>query len=311
MLNRVIEIAEDGRYLSVERGFLKVSTKTEELGRVPLDDIATLIVTARDASLSKNVMLALAERGGCTVLCGDSFHPVAMVTPLDGHHRQTARIQAQTTATKPLQKQLWKTVVAAKIRAQREVLNHLHPLTGTIVAGRLERLAQDVKSGDPENHEGQAARLYWPTLLGADFRRDVKAGGLNALLNYGYAVLRAAVARAVVAAGLHPSLGIHHHNQYNSFALVDDMMEPFRVLVDAQVFALCAAGVPDMDRETKAALAGILESELPLRQGRGRLVPILNTLAANLAESFVVGKPQLELPTSFIRLPEREFVMDE
>ena len=220
MIGRIVEIAEDGRHLSVHRGFLKVAAAGEELGRVPLDDVAAVVGNAHGLTYSNNLLTALADRGVPFVVSGPNHQPAAILWPVAGHHLQTARMLAQIDAAKPLCKRLWQAVVQAKIRNQGAVLEAVGQPHGA-----FDRLAATVRSGDPENVEAQAARRYWPLLMGGDFRRDRTADGANALLNYGYGILRAATARAVMAAGLHPTLGIHHHNRGNPMCLVDDVME--------------------------------------------------------------------------------------
>jgi len=160
-LGRVVEIAEEGRHLLKERGFLVVEAGGEELGRVPLDDIAALVATARGTSLTTSLIAALAERGTPVVLCGANFAPVALVFPLAGHHAQQRRMEAQLAATRPLAKRLWAQVVAAKLRAQAAAL-----ASAGLPSAALARLARSVRSGDPENAEAQGARRYWPLMMG-------------------------------------------------------------------------------------------------------------------------------------------------
>ena len=160
----------------------------------------------------------------------------------------------------------------------------------------LEQLARRVKSGDPDNLEAQAARRYWRRLFGTAFRRDRSGPMPNPLLNYGYTVLRAAVARAVVSAGLHPSLGIHHSNRTNSMCLVDDLMEPFRPMVDYTVAGLVSHQREDMSIEVRRDLAGVLAMDLVTDRGTTPLQTCLERAAQSLAQSFEAGKAALILP---------------
>lgn len=274
MPGRVVEIAEDGRHLSVLRGFLVVEADQQELGRVPLDDIACLVVNAHGVTYTNNLLVALAKRGAGMVLCGANHNPVAWVWPLVGHHAQTARMRAQLGATRPLCKRLWQTIVQAKIDQQRAVLEAL----GRRSEG-FRLLARQVKSGDPENIEAQAARRYWPLLFGPEFRRDRSLPGVNSLLNYGYTVLRSATARAVVAAGLHPSLGLHHRNRVNDMCLVDDLMEPFRPVVDLMTVRLVGDGTETVTPEAKRSLAGLASADMRTEQGTTPLTTCLERLA--------------------------------
>ena len=213
MIGRVIEIASEGRHLARSRGSMTVSGDGVEDGRVPLDDIAVLLCNARGLTYSNGLMTELARRGVGVVLCGPNYLPVAWLWPLEGHHVQALRMRCQLEASKPLCKRLWQSIVRAKIVQQHNTLDLLD-----IPGGSLKSMVRRVRSGDPDNVEAQAARRYWPMLFGSDFRRDRFGDMPNPLLNYGYTVLRAAVARAIVSAGLHPSLGIHHHNRANPCA---------------------------------------------------------------------------------------------
>jgi len=291
MIGRIVEIAEDGRHLSALRGFMVVAAGGEELGRVPLADIGVVVVNAHGATYTNNLLVALAERGAGMVLCGPNHHPVAWLWPMVGHHAQAARMLAQLHATKPLGKRLWQILIRAKIEQQGAVLNAL----GRQGAG-FRLMARQVASGDPNNLEAQAARRYWPLLFGDDFRRDRDAGGINGLLNYGYTILRSATARAVVAAGLHPSLGIHHRHRANDMCLVDDLMEPFRPLVDLLVTRLVAAGAIEVSREAKHALAELTIADMHTSRGVTPLGSCLERLAASLGQAFENSEAALDLP---------------
>lgn len=285
-MERIVDIATDGRHLSAHRGFLIVEQQREEVGRVPLDDVAAVIVHAHGVTWSTNLIVALAERGALLLLCGANHSPVAVCLPIDGHHAQNGRMRAQWEARRPLAKQLWKAIIIAKIRWQAAVLE-----ANGRNASAFDLLARRVGSGDPDNIEAQAARRYWTLLMGDDFRRDRDAGGVNGLLNYGYAVMRALCARSVVAAGLHPSIGVHHANRGNPFALADDVIEPFRPLVDALTVRLRAAGVESVTPEAKRAYAALIALDLPGAGGVVTTVSIAATrVAQTLAQSFQTGR---------------------
>jgi CRISPR-associated protein Cas1 len=290
-VGRIVEIAEDGRHISADRGFLVVSQSGNEMGRVPLDDVMALVVNAHGATFSNNLFRALAERGALAVLCGPNHAPYAWVWPLAGHHEQGARLNAQVQASKPLGKRLWQGIVRAKIEQQGAALAAL----GRPAAG-FRLLARQVASGDPENLEAQAARRYWPLLFGADFRRERNLPGINGLLNYGYTVLRSAAARAICAAGLHPTIGLHHRNRGNDMALVDDLMEPFRPVVDLMVARLQALGIDEVTREAKHDLARLTAMDMRTDKGRTPLGTCVERLALSVARSFEVGRVELDLP---------------
>jgi CRISPR-associated protein Cas1 len=200
-------------------------------------------------------------------------------------------MRQQLAASQPLRKRLWQALVRAKISQQEHAL----AFYGMPSAG-LAGLARRVRSGDPDNVEAQAARRYWPLLFGPEFRRHRFGPMPNPFLNYGYTVLRAAVARAVVAAGLHPSLGIHHHNRANAMCLADDLMEPFRPLVDCVVVRLVQAGHDEVNPETKRALAAVLALDMATERGTTPLETCLERAAQSLARAYETGEPALVLP---------------
>jgi CRISPR-associated protein Cas1 len=291
-VDRIVDIETDGRHLAVSRGFLVVSEDRKEIGRVALDDIIAVIVHAHGVTLSSSLVSALAERGTPVVFCGANHAPIAVCQSIEGHHAQAAVIRAQISASRPLTKQLWRRIIVAKIECQAAVLE-AHGVTATA----FDLLARRVGSGDPENVEAQAARRYWPLLLGPQFRRDRDLPGANALLNYGYAVMRALCARSVVAAGLHPSIGIHHVNRGNAFALADDLVEPFRPLVDALTVRLLTAGSDTLTPAIKRAFTGLIALDIPGPAGVTTVASAAQRAAQSLAACFQNGKSKdLVLP---------------
>jgi CRISPR-associated protein Cas1 len=270
-----------------------VSEERREIGRIPLDDVAAVIVHAHGVTWSTNLIVALAERGALMVFCASNHAPVAVCLPLEGHHAQNARIRAQWDAGKPLLKQIWRRIVVAKIRWQGAVLQaHFRD------ASAFDLLARKVGAGDPENVEAQAARRYWPMLMGENFRRDREAEGVNALLNYGYTILRSMVARAIVASGLHPSIGVHHANRSNAFALADDLVEPFRPLVDSLTLKLVAKGIDEVTPEAKRSFAGLIALDIPGETGITTIAGAANRLAQSLADALCSGQ------STDLRVPE-------
>ncbi|MFN8924373.1 MAG: type II CRISPR-associated endonuclease Cas1 [Rhodospirillales bacterium] len=290
-LARIVEITENGRHLSKDRGFLTVDADGQEIGRVPLDDLGAVIATAPGTTVSCALIAELAARGLPLVLCGRNFTPVAIVWPIAGHHAQQRRMESQIDAPPALRQKLWAAIVAAKVRAQGAALATLGRR-----AGAFDRLARSVDAGDPTNIEARAARRYWPLMMGAAFRRDTDGDGVNAMLNYGYAVLRAGTARAIVAAGLHPGIGIFHRHPANAMPLADDLMEPFRPWVDVAVHALVAEGRTTVDPPVKTTLAAILAKDLRSAAGRTPISTGMIGLAQSLSASFVAQSPRLDLP---------------
>lgn len=291
MSHRIVEIAEDERYLSRSRGFLVVAGEAGEIGRVPLDDIGAVIVSARQASYSNNLLAELAERNIPLVICGENFAPKAWLWPFEGHHLQYQRLNAQIAAPAALKKKLWRDIVRAKVLQQQAAL-----LAVGAPSGGVGALAVKVKPGDPDNIEAQAAKRYWGLMMGEDFRRERHAGGRNAMLNYGYAVIRSAAARAVVAAGLHPTVSLFHSNRANAFALVDDLMEPFRPFADLQVLRLWKAGHEEVDKVVKTVLARLLVLDLETPRGVSPMTLVMQRAAASLAESYLDNRCAIDLP---------------
>lgn len=293
MLGRIVELSTDGRTLSLDRGFLVVSGNDGEVARTPIDSIAGLIGNAHGLSYSNNLLVALAERSIPFVLCGPHHAPVALLWPVHGHHRQAARMDGQARASLPRKKRLWKRIVQCKIRMQAAVLEFLD-----LDPAPVRRLVDEVRAGDPSNVEGRAAAAYWPRLFGRDFRRDRRLDGVNSLLNYGYTILRATVARYVVAAGLHPGVPVHHANETNPMRLVDDLMEPFRPLVDAWVWRLAREGKLHLDPPTKRALALLPLRTLQGQRGLGPLTLAVQRLTVSLAQTYEGGEERLVLPAT-------------
>jgi CRISPR-associated protein Cas1 len=299
MIGRIVEIADDRRHLSLYRGFMMVkdSENGAELGRIPLDDIAAVIASAHGITYTNNILVALAERGAPFVLCDDHHNVIGMLLALEGNHFQGKRIEAQLAAKLPLNKRLWATVVKSKLEQQAVALSAIGQPSEPLAA-----LARKVKSGDSENAEAQGARRYWSILFGKDFRRDRVAPGANAQLNYGYTVLRSAMARAIVAAGLHPSIELHHCNDSNAMRLADDLMEPFRPMVDLKVWQLQRDGKTDVTPETKRALAHMLYEDMQTTLGATPLIVCQQRLAVSLAQVYLHEQDKLDLPLPNLEL---------
>ena len=291
MIGRLIEIAEDGRYLHAERGFLVVQHKSVEKGRIPLDDIMAVIASGHGLVVSQELLVRLAERNAVFVLCSKRHEPVGVLWSVDGFHRQAARMDAQLASKLPLRKRLWQSLIKSKIAHQASLLD-----AWDLAPAGLLRLQAKVRSGDPDNIEAQAARRYWSTLFGSGFKRDREAEGANALLNYGYTVLRSATARFVVAAGLHPTVSLHHSNQLNPMRLVDDLIEPFRPFVDAAVRQLVSMDKLEVNAETKRHLAMLLYADHETARGTSPLIQSIERLCISLALVFLGERKELELP---------------
>ena len=262
MPRRVLEIAGDGRFLHSQRGFVIAEEGRDRVlvGKAPIEDLSSIILSGFGNSISQELLSRLAKNGVVVVLTGSNQNPAAMLMPVIGNMEQAGRIDAQIALSLPLKKQLWKSTVQSKIKQQHLILKAIGE-----DKINLKGFANRVKSGDPENLEAQAARRYWPALFGSLFRRNRDLPGVNAALNYGYAILRATVARAVVGSGLLPSLGLHHRDPTNSFRLVDDLMEPFRPVVDLEVFILRdQLDDEDLSKDVRKALVEIQHHDLQI-----------------------------------------------
>jgi CRISPR-associated protein Cas1 len=309
MIGRIVEVADDRRHLFMHRGFMVVQDtegERKELGQIPLDDIAAVIASAHGLSYTNNLLVALAERGAPFVLCGANHNAVGMLLPIEGNFEQAHRIEAQIAATRPTHKRLWASVVRAKLDQQSAALE----ATGAPSAP-LSALAARVRSGDPDNLEAQGARRYWGLLFGETFRRDQDGGGLNGLLNYGYTVLRAATARAVIAAGLHPSIGLHHSHDNNAMRLVDDLMEPFRPVIDLKVWLLRRNGEDHVTSDSKRALVRTLYDDMQTDSGATPVSVCVQRVATSLAQVYVGERDRLDLPLPGLPLALASSMADE
>lgn len=291
MIKRTIEISSRGVFLSVENDQLVIKQDRQELQRVPIEDIGVLLLASTGTVYTHAVISRVLAAGAVVVPCGDDHVPCGLILS-QSNTLQTERLGLQIGAKKPLLKQLWRQIVLAKITHQAAVLPE-----DDVARPALLGMRARVRSGDPSNVEAQAARRYWPALFpGGTFRRDRDGPPPNNLLNYGYMALRATVARAVCGAGLHPSIGLHHHNRYNAFCLADDLLEPLRPLVDARVKRLWDAGHDDVGKETKAELLGVLTAEVRIGDESGPLMVALERMTASLVRCYAGRDRKLEIP---------------
>lgn len=264
----------------------------EQIGRVPVEDMASLVLDGPDLLVSHQLLSACADHNVVVLTADEKHMPNGLLLPLTGHTVHTETLWSQIEASVPNQKRVWQCLVKAKVRTQAMVVAK---------AGKddtsLRRLVPLVRSGDPDNIEATAAALYFETLFGPLFTRNREAPGLNACLNYGYAVVRSAVARALVGAGLEPALGVHHHNRYNAFCLADDAMEPYRSVVDYSVWQMASNGhVPDeLDPGTKRLLVSVLGRKLIVAAKPFPFLVGLERFAACLRRAICEGD-RLEVP---------------
>lgn len=295
MIKRTLEISRDSMHLSVKLDQLRLQKHGDDPRRapsVPCEDIGLIVVDQPGVTYSHAALSRLMDFGAALMICGRDHLPNGMLLPLGDHCEVRWRIDDQIAASKPILKNIWKQIVVAKIKAQANLL------MDDAARQKLTTLTREVRSGDPTNIEAQAARIYWQHwLTGQKFKRDPDGDGLNALLNYGYAVLRAAVARAVVSAGLFPVLGIKHSSRSNAFCLADDLMEPIRPMVDAKVRDLHEWNMTKLDHPTKAHLLQLMVQNVICDGQKGPLMVSLHRMTASLLRCYQGQDKKLHIPT--------------
>lgn len=309
MIKRTIEISRRAAYVSARLGQLIVQPFGEgkdAASSIPAEDIGIVVVDHPRVTYSHGALQALVEAGACVVFCGRNHQPTGLLLPISGHTQQVERLRLQIAASRPTVKRLWRQVVTAKVVAQARALPEGIGSTRSrldLHRRRLSVLASEVRSGDTSNVEAHAARVYWSgwRCHGGDalhrWRRDPNgADPLNGFLNYGYAILRAAVARALVAAGLHPALGLHHRHRANPFCLADDLMEPLRPMVDREAFALMRDGREELDQASKARFLTLLAAPCKFRGDRGPLMVQLHRVTASFVRCLEGRESDLPIP---------------
>jgi CRISPR-associated protein Cas1 len=294
MIKRIIEISQARTYLSIKYSQVIIKEGGEQVASIPCEDIGVLLVDHRGTTYTHSVFTELLRCGAAVVLCGENHHPTGMLLPLESNTLQTERFRQQAESKEPVKKRLWKQIVRVKIKHQAKLVGKDSDVYRALIA-----LRDRVRSGDPDNIEAQASRKFWPAYLqDFEFRRNINGPPPNNMLNYGYMVMRAAVARALCSAGLLPSLGIHHRNRYNAFCLADDMLEPFRGFVEAKVREICESeGVPDeLDQPIKARLLEVLYEPVVISGFKGPLMVGLHRTMASLQRCFAGEPKELDLP---------------
>lgn len=297
-MRRILEVATHGAALSIRGALVEVRLPDREPVTVPVADLECLVLEAEATALTGFVLERLAEEGVPVVVCR-RHQPIGWLTSLAAHERVTARQEAQVGASQPLRKRLWAALIEAKVANQASVL----AMAGREAdAVRLRFLADNVRSGDPDNKEAQAASVYWQSLFGSDFRRDRHGAGVNVVLNYGYTVLRAMTARQLAASGLLPSLGLAHRSARDGLALADDLMEPLRPAIDAAILGMAdrdpdrAAGLGLGVEERRVLVAALADGRVFLNREPFSPSEGLRRMVSGLVESFEHGKALLPVP---------------
>lgn len=283
-------------YLSVRNAQLVISKASDGdlppddseqmIKTIPIEDIGVVILDHKQMTVTSTVFSSLLDNNVAVITCDEKSMPSGLLLPLHANTLQSERFQNQLEASLPLRKQLWQQTVEAKIRNQAAVLKY----SIGEEARNMLAWAGSVKSGDGDNMEARAAAFYWKTVFPQyeSFNRDRYGPAPNNLLNYGYAILRAIMARALVGSGLLPTFGIHHHNRYNAYCLADDIMEPYRPFVDKLVLDIINEGnpCPQLTREIKARLLGIPVLDVEIDGHRSPLIIAATTTTASLSKCF-------------------------
>lgn len=262
------------------------SFKADTVRTIPIEDTGVVVLDHKQTTITQGLMEALLENNCAVITCDKSHLPVGLMLPLAGNTTQNERFRCQLDASLPLKKQLWQQTVQAKIGNQAVVLEKCR---GSEV-GNMQKWQKEVRSGDPDNLEGRAAAYYWKNMFPEveDFTRERDGISPNNLLNYGYAILRAVVARALVASGMLPTLGIHHHNRYNAYCLADDIMEPYRPYVDELVVNYTDEnGCPDeITPDIKKVMLSIPVLDVHINGQRSPLMLAAGQTAASIYRCF-------------------------
>ncbi|TJZ62989.1 type II CRISPR-associated endonuclease Cas1 [Sphingobacterium olei] len=297
MIKRTL-VFSNPTYLSHRNSQLVISfpEKEKDDRTVPIEDIGVLVLESQQITISHGCIAALVENNVALISCDSSHMPTGLLLPLDGGHTQAERFRYQIEASLPLKKQLWQQTIQQKIYNQASVLNELG-----IHADNMFRWSKSVKSGDPDNYEGRAAAYYWQNIFSEHLQFNRHRAGVppNSFLNYGYAILRAIVARSLVSSGLLPTLGIFHRNKYNAYCLADDIMEPYRPFVDRIVYKLVAEGtyLEELNTEIKTRLLLLPQVNVVFDDMTSPLLIGVSRTTASLARCFEGTSRKINYPT--------------
>lgn len=277
--------------LKNEQLVISISDSPDVITR-PIEDIGYIVVENQMVKMTVPLLNALADNNVSVIFCDNKKMPNSMLMSLNGNSTLQLAHRYQILASEPTKKRLWKQIIERKIKNQSALLDKLEK-DGAL----LKPFYMNVKSGDPDNREGAASRIYWKLMFETHFLREREGEAPNNMLNYGYAILRAAVARALVGSGLYPALGIFHKNQYNAFPLADDMMEPYRPFVDEIVYRLYVDGAnDDLNKTVKSELLRILFTDVVMGEIKRPLEIALTMTTASLLRCFKGEAKKLSLP---------------
>ncbi len=288
---RILEITHMQAHLSLHRGFIVVSIKDGKSYEIPLSDIGGIIANSYSLTYSNNLLVKLSEENIPFIICGPNHLPVAYLWPVSTHSLMSGRLDTQINTKKTLYNKIWQDIVKSKIYNQSICLKALNKNTSP-----LDTLLPQVLSADKTNIEAQAAKIYWNTLFGKKFIRDKQSSGINSFLNYGYTIYRSGIARAIMGTGLHPALGVFHKNRSNPMRLADDLIEPFRPIVDYFVYNMYIAGEKELTAHIKKQLVDLLYLDLDSPRGRSPVITRMQSLAYSYAYSLETLKKNLDVP---------------
>jgi CRISPR-associated protein Cas1 len=294
MTDRILDLSSSAGFLKIHFNQLILEQKGKTHLSIPLDDLCSVIVSHHSVILTQPALATLTQNNIPLIVCDRKHLPVGALLPLQYHSLQSERLKFQVEAKKSLLKNLWMQIVKSKIKNQGRVLEFIQGHNFG-----FKRLSCNVRSGDPQNIEARAARKYWPLIFNDEnFRRSREGVDQNRHLNYGYAILRAMVSRAICGAGLTPTLGIHHRNRYNPFCLADDLMEPLRPLVDQSVASyLKKTGNTHFEKEAKKHILETLLGRIVFQNESRTLFDICCKMAFSLVEVFKGESKKLLLPS--------------
>ncbi|SMN10690.1 CRISPR-associated protein Cas1 [uncultured Candidatus Thioglobus sp.] len=292
MIKRIVEVSNPS-YLHLKNKQLIIEQDHQQVAQVPIEDIGVLILEHSTISITQLLIIECQKNNVAIIFCDEKHLPYSTVLPIaEGNNLHQKILKQQINITEPVRKNLWKQIIQQKIQNQADTLKQFDKNYT-----RLEKLAQEVKSGDSKNAEGLAAQYYWKALFGQGFIRNQNADGINAVLNYGYSIIRAMTARSIVAAGLHPAIGLFHHNQYNGLCLADDLMEPFRPWVDSIAYELYQENNDiQITKNIKIPFLNLLSGRVKFSEKYMPLMVSIHYLTADLKRNFSKENKKLIYP---------------
>ena len=299
MIKRIIDIS-DRAYVHLKHQQLVIEKQSEIVGQVPIEDLGVLILQHPAIVLTQQLIVACQKNKVVIIFCDEKHLPYSLILPIgEGHTLHNKILKQQIAISEPTRKRLWQQIVQHKIKEQEQTLVMLNK-----ESTRLNYLSTQVRTGDSGNCEAIAAQAYWKLLFGKAFKRDTDLDGVNSLLNYGYAIIRATVARSVCGAGLHPTIGLFHTNQYNALCLADDLMEPFRPWVDYVVYQMASTNSKvTINQQSKQALLGLMSEAVLYKKKTMPFMVALHYLMADLKRCYSNGIKTLPYPLLLTRVP--------